>query len=1210
MAHRIVRWPLALLRLIARLAALAVLVAGVPVLLLTVGTLPGRVPSLAQAREALLAPDDGSLLFTTLTVAAWIAWLWLLVPLLVEVAAVIAHRATPRLPGMVTSQRLAAYLLGGLLMASPAAAATAATPAVAATATFDDRSSPTPASAHDRDRTAAAAASTAGPAKEHHVTGEGVVAYDVAEQRLGDGLRWRDVARLNPALRITGPSTVLPAGTTLTLPADARPAAPSAAGANPSPAVQLASSPRAVSGDVPEQGAQDTYKVRPGDTLWGISQEQQGDPTHYAEIVEANPDVIKDPDLIYPGDRLSIPQARPSQQPGQHDSEEHDSEGQEKDRQGQQDGASAAPSEPPGASDGGGSPEQESSPSPSAREDDPAKEGSSSSPSQKAPSAIPDDHAPSETAPAEEPSADGTQTPSAPDAAPPPAPTPSADERHSKPQGATQEEESSPFVTVAALTGSGFVAAGLLLMLRRKRMMQQRRRRPGRRIAMPNGRAAATEHTLRCVDAIEEVDFLDAALRTLAHHCTEEGKPLPELAAVQLGTEGILFHLAASTGTDSVPAPLPPFTADSDSARVWWCPADTGDLLDAVQLGQMDAPYPALVALGDDTNEALLLVDLERYGAVHLTGQSRLPVLRALGTSLAVSPLSSDLEIAIAGEDSAPGLSLVDPRVTPYTTLAAAADVVRTHHGRQHAALSSSGSPDLPAARAADAVDELWPMVVLADLDSCPDPESADELAQVLQQEPRTATAIVTSGHPLDQDVDAVWVVDTDADVHPVPGTDLQCRLVTFSDEEYADVVESALTSNAESDVAPEPAPAPAPSPYTLSKDEPADAPPAAPAVAEPAARAKEESGGLLARLADLDHRTPTPDPASPGHGASVPSREDHGDLAATESGLSSPLPDHPYGPRPAAPQTDATSPSRIVLPTTTPTTRVNARLPQPASPPPPPAARQEPAWTSPDVSPAPTPADEGTSDAPTVRVLGPVDITGARGHIDSNRRTVAMELTCWLALHTDGATRHEIDEVIAPGGGRVENNTRNGRIREVRRWLGENSDGDLYYPRLDTQTDRKHRLAGVACDWHQFQDLTTQAAEHGGTEARALLRHALELVRGRPFAGIPPRRYVWAENLTQDMISAVADAADDLAARSLDAGDPQAALWAAGRGLDTGREREVLWRHRFEALAQLGAHDELEAAIQQLNQYLLEADLPMERKTEEAIRRLDAVRR
>src|SRR5881392_2157798 len=103
MAHRTVRWPLAVLRLFARLAVLAVLVAGVPALLLRVGTLPQQVPSLTEARDALLAPDDGSLLFTTLTVAAWIAWLWLLIPLLVELGAVLVHRATPRLPGMATS---------------------------------------------------------------------------------------------------------------------------------------------------------------------------------------------------------------------------------------------------------------------------------------------------------------------------------------------------------------------------------------------------------------------------------------------------------------------------------------------------------------------------------------------------------------------------------------------------------------------------------------------------------------------------------------------------------------------------------------------------------------------------------------------------------------------------------------------------------------------------------------------------------------------------------------------------------------------------------------------------------------------------------------------------------------------------------------------------------------------------------------------------
>lgn len=257
----------------------------------------------------------------------------------------------------------------------------------------------------------------------------------------------------------------------------------------------------------------------------------------------------------------------------------------------------------------------------------------------------------------------------------------------------------------------------------------------------------------------------------------------------------------------------------------------------------------------------------------------------------------------------------------------------------------------------------------------------------------------------------------------------------------------------------------------------------------------------------------------------------------------------------------------------------------------------------------APGPSDKNTADAPTVRVLGPVDVTGARGHIESNRRTVAMELTCWLALRTDGATRHELDEVIAPGGGRVENNTRNGRIREVRRWLGEDKTGEPYYPKLNTQADRKHRLAGCRLRLAPVPGPgRTGRLPRRGPGPRAAATRARTRTKW-PFTGIPPRRYVWAENLAQDMISTVVDAADDLAARCLTDGDAQGALWAAGRGLETGREREVLWRHRFEALAQLGAHTELEAAIQQLNQYLLEADLPMEPETEQTIRRLDAVR-
>ncbi|MDX1439730.1 MAG: peptidoglycan-binding protein LysM [Rubricoccaceae bacterium] len=49
------------------------------------------------------------------------------------------------------------------------------------------------------------------------------------------------------------------------------------------------------------------YKIKSGDTLSGIAKEFYGDANRYPEIFEANREVIKDPDLIYPGQQIRIP---------------------------------------------------------------------------------------------------------------------------------------------------------------------------------------------------------------------------------------------------------------------------------------------------------------------------------------------------------------------------------------------------------------------------------------------------------------------------------------------------------------------------------------------------------------------------------------------------------------------------------------------------------------------------------------------------------------------------------------------------------------------------------------------------------------------------------------------------------------------------------------------------------------------------------------
>jgi len=62
----------------------------------------------------------------------------------------------------------------------------------------------------------------------------------------------------------------------------------------PSPSTQPASAGR-------------TYVVEKGDSLSKIAKREYGDANKWRQIYEANKDIIKDPDLIYPGQTLKLP---------------------------------------------------------------------------------------------------------------------------------------------------------------------------------------------------------------------------------------------------------------------------------------------------------------------------------------------------------------------------------------------------------------------------------------------------------------------------------------------------------------------------------------------------------------------------------------------------------------------------------------------------------------------------------------------------------------------------------------------------------------------------------------------------------------------------------------------------------------------------------------------------------------------------------------
>ncbi|HEY9565792.1 MAG TPA: LysM peptidoglycan-binding domain-containing protein, partial [Nocardioides sp.] len=114
--------------------------------------------------------------------------------------------------------------------------------------------------------------------------------WKIAETHLGDGTRFTDIVDLNPDLFPDGPE-FLTTGTVLQLPAS--------------------EATTAVDPD-------NLYVVEPGDTLWDIADEELGDPTRYDDIFEASDDIVQpdgrtltDPDLIYPGWELEIPDDAP-----------------------------------------------------------------------------------------------------------------------------------------------------------------------------------------------------------------------------------------------------------------------------------------------------------------------------------------------------------------------------------------------------------------------------------------------------------------------------------------------------------------------------------------------------------------------------------------------------------------------------------------------------------------------------------------------------------------------------------------------------------------------------------------------------------------------------------------------------------------------------------------------------------------------------------
>ncbi|AJF70346.1 LysM peptidoglycan-binding domain-containing protein [Streptomyces vietnamensis] len=1100
---------LRLLRALLGLAVLAALIAGIPLVLLAIGHQP---TDLAGGWDLLTQQDDGRLFFTVLTTIGWIAWAAFTFSALVETVAMLRGRKARRIKGLGGMQSFAGLLIGGLVLLAPTTASAATGPAVTATAVQTTGTSSM--------ATAPAAAAEQDTWPTHTVTGDSELPWDLAEQYLGSGPRWKDIAALNPSIpQLAAGDQFLPKGAVIRLPADANIAQPATPATTPTqtapetapPAQQPEQAGPADTKPAPTQAEHVT--VRPGDSLWTIA-DDHGNPEDWPKIFEANKGTplpgggtFDNPNLIVPGQKLTLPTA-------------------------------TAPAPAP---DTRPTPGTKTPPKPDTSKDTPTPTAPAPAPSK------PSTPAPAASTPAPAASRPSTTPTTA-------APTPAQDGQKADTTQQTQDADEA-LAPAAVWMGAGALAAALISTITTRRILQQRRRRPGRRIPMPTGSAAATEQGLRSAQHPTGFDLLDATLRTLALNLAEADRDLPVVTAVVLHENKVELHLDQDT------APMKPFSGTAGRTDLWTCTASNPDLADHDALQGADAPYPALVSLGWDGAGRLVLVDLEYIGVLHLDGDAdhTRHVLQAIAVELASTPLPGHLEIT-ALADTTPGLDDAAPeRVARTSALADALADLASHTADQRRALAALGAPTLRTARLQEDAGGSWtPHILLAA--ELPEGTETEELFDLITAEPRVAGAVVTSSENASLAPDEGWTLHCTGPDETIvlPGSGLPIKLQGLTDSHFADAIELLTLSASTADV---------PARDEWLDDLLLDDPEEEPEEGDQQRLEQEDSAEDPGENSD-DEGAPAPEPPADADEDGMPAEYadiEREELETAQGETTEPTQETEAAPLPAsAPVPATTDPAAAAA-------GLTKETPNPA--------KAGSAAGNPIPAPLPAPGPASTTDgveesydtAPAVLLLGPVVIEGVAGRIDSNRRSAAVELVSYLVLNP-GADHHAIDDALWPGR-LVNKQMRNAVISRTRSWLGKNSDSEAYFPRVQDTSDSRYRLAAaVTCDWRSFQFHARIGLARHDEDGDLSLRRALALVRGRPFAAIDPQRYAWAEPVVQEMVSAIADVAYELSTRRREASDYTGALWAAHQGLLAAEENELLHRQVF--LAHHGAGD------------------------------------
>lgn len=187
-------------------------------------------------------------------------------------------------------------------------------------------------------------------------------------------------------------------------------------------------------------------------------------------------------------------------------------------------------------------------------------------------------------------------------------------------------------------------------------------------------------------------------------------------------------------------------------------------------------------------------------------------------------------------------------------------------------------------------------------------------------------------------------------------------------------------------------------------------------------------------------------------------------------------------------------------------------------------------------------------SEHPVLKLLGPVELVGARGPLPTRATKQCEEYCAWL-LENPGASAGAMTRALM-----VADPTRRSNMSRLRSWLGADDNGAPYLP--DAYSGRIMLHPGVTSDWEQMRLCLGPGVNRVND---ATLIEALSMVRGAPIADAAPGQWHWAEQLRADISATIRDAAVVLSRRALDAGDLLHAQWAVETALLANPDDELL---------------------------------------------------